>query len=401
MKEITGKYNTCKVFTDDIDKNCINQLSELMNLECIKDSEIRIMSDCHAGSGCVIGTTMTLTDKVIPNLVGVDIGCGMLVIKLVEKSIDFAKLDNVIHTDIPSGRNIHTETDSQWTDDCESLIKLDSLIAPTNKTVDKLSIGTLGSGNHFIEVDKDEDGYYYLVIHTGSRHLGVAICKYYQRLSYKRLTSNEVLFGAKIAEMRMNGRQSEIAAMIAEGRKNFVAPDKDLTYVTGNDFNNYLHDMDIARAFAIMNRSAIASNIIDAMGWHIADFIETVHNYIDTEHMILRKGAVSAQRGERLIIPLNMRDGSLICVGKGNEDWNYSAPHGAGRLLSRSDAKREIKLSDFKETMKGIYSTSVCDETIDESPFAYKPAQEIIGCIRDTVDIVNIIKPVYNFKATK
>lgn len=361
MFELTGKYESCKVFTDNTDNETISQLMNLLNQEFIKGNKIRIMPDTHAGAGCVIGTTMTINDKIVPNLVGVDIGCGMHAVKLKESKIDFNKLDEIIKTYVPSGFAI-------WEHPVSTNPELTDIYAPINIDRANKSLGTLGGGNHFIEIDRDSDNNLWLVVHTGSRHLGIEICSHYQNLAYESL-------------------KDQIPNI-----------PKELAYVHGNDFDNYIHDMKITQRHAILNRKTIVNNIINHMDWNIATEFETIHNYIDCENMILRKGSVSAQLGEALIIPINMHDGSLICMGKGNPDWNYSAPHGAGRLMSRSEAKENISIEEYQECMKGIYTTSVCPSTLDESPMAYKPMQEIIDNIQDTVEVIDIIKPVYNYK---
>lgn len=395
MFELNGKHNSCKVFTDNCDNETISQLTNLLNQECVKDSTIRIMSDVHAGKGCVIGTTMTLKDKVIPNLVGVDIGCGMYALKLAETAIDYEKLDETIRKYVPSGFDIHEKP--------IAFSSINKIHAPINEDRAYQSLGTLGGGNHFIEVDRGADGHLWLVIHTGSRHLGIEVCDYYQNLAYKKLKSGatEAEIKTVIDRLKAAGRQNEIndAVKALKGKESSVP--KDLCYVEGEDFDNYIHDMKLAQEHAAINRETIANLIIDHMDLHVTESFQTIHNYIDTENMILRKGAVSAQDGETLIIPMNMRDGSLICVGKGNPDWNCSAPHGAGRIMSRGKAKELVSMEEFKASMQGIYSTSVNQSTIDESPMAYKPMQEIIDNIGETVDIVDIIKPVYNFKASE
>lgn len=555
MFELNGKYNSCKIFTDNCDSETISQLTNLLNQESVEDSKIRIMPDTHAGKGSVIGTTMTLHDHVIPNLVGVDIGCfvgetpvwtgcgyvsikeladqnacqteaydmetqefivtdatakltrknaeliqvnysakfckpctvkctpdhkflvytnliknntqiptwieaknlkpnmqlvandnhvfvnyvkpltekadvycltvphyhnftimggvivhncGMLSIKLKEHDVDLVKLDDCIKKQIPAGFAIHETAISK------SLA--DKIIAPVDVEKAFKSLGTLGGGNHFIELDRDFHGNLWLVIHTGSRHLGIEVCNYYQNKAYETLQNKaaggtlENLIADKIAELKMQHREKEISNTIKRIRAQYdlINPDvpKELAYVTGQYFDDYIHDMHLTQQHAAINRKCIAGAIMNHMNLHpMNDYdssdecFDTIHNYIDMDHMILRKGAVSAQNGERLLIPMNMRDGSLICVGKGNPDWNFSAPHGAGRIMSRSKAKDEVDLKDFKESMKGIYSSSVCESTIDESPFVYKPMQEIMDNIFDTVTILDIIKPVYNFKA--
>lgn len=400
MLELRGKYNTCKVFTDNVDNATIGQLIALMNQSSVADSQIRIMPDTHAGKGCVIGTTMTIGNKVIPNLVGVDIGCGMAVAELKETRIDLPKLDSVIRKKVPSGFSIRDKAHKFLRN-----VDLEELYCYKNINVDRAekSLGTLGGGNHFIEVDISESGQLYLVVHTGSRNLGKQVAEYYQDLAWKSLKNGNKgdLIKAKIDELKAAGRQSEIEAEIAKIQSTIESVPKELAYCEGELFDKYIHDMKITQEYAYWNREAILDTIVDEMHLHVVEQWQTIHNYIDTENMILRKGSVSAQAGEKLIIPMNMRDGSLICIGKGNPDWNFSAPHGAGRLMSRSEAKQSISMSEFKKTMSdaGIYSTSVNKSTIDESPMAYKPMQEIIDNIGDTVEIVNIIKPVYNFKA--
>lgn len=559
MVELKGKYNNCKVFTDNIDNATIGQLMALLNQQSAEGSQIRIMPDTHAGAGCVIGTTMTLNDKVIPNLVGVDIGCftgdtkvwlssghyesikslvgksfivdsfdeeqncfvyskavalktrenaslvsvtyksktikntttvrctpdhkflvsndtshdysdvawveakdlvkdmrlvseddyvyvegvtelqekedvyclsvecthnfvldggvivhncGMLAVKLKEKRIDLPNLDSVIRKYVPSGGDVHSETNEDRT-----TLRVDELRcfgkpnANIRADLAYQSVGTLGGGNHFIEVDKDTDGNLWLVVHTGSRHLGLEVCGYYQNLAYEKIkqkvnggTRNEKV-NALIEKLKAEGRQKDISKEIDKFNKEYKEQNPsipyELAYVEGNDFKDYIHDMDMVQKHAACNRAEIVRVILKYAKLHEVERFETIHNYIDTENMILRKGSVSAQADEKLIIPMNMRDGSLICLGKGNPDWNYSAPHGAGRRLSRSEAKSKISMSEFKKTMTdaGIYSTSVNKGTIDESPMAYKPMDEIIRNIDDTVEIIDIIKPIYNFKA--
>lgn len=391
MIELKAKFNNAKVFTDNIDAETISQIMLLLNQEFTKDNKIRIMPDTHAGSGCVIGTTMTIKDKIVPNLVGVDIGCGMHAVKLKEKEIDLSALDEVIEKYIPSGTNIHELMVSPY--------DLDDIIAPIDKERARRSIGTLGGGNHFIEVNRDSEGYLWLVIHTGSRHLGIEICKYYQDLAYKTLKGRGDAVKNVIERLKAEGRQREIESAIKAIKEKEITIPKDLCYLEGDNFRNYIHDMNLAQKYALTNRMSIADEIMRLLFLHEEERFDTIHNYIDIDNMILRKGAISAQAGEKVIIPMNMRDGSLICVGKGNPDWNYSAPHGAGRVMSRSKAKETINMHDFKESMKDIYSTSVVESTIDEAPMVYKPMNEIIANIKDTVEVIDIIKPIYNFKA--
>ena len=400
MIELNGKYNTAKVYTDRIDAATIGQVTALLNQESIKDSKICIMPDTHAGAGCVIGTTMTIQDNVIPNLVGVDIGCGMAVAKVEETRIELPKLDSVINKKIPSGFSIR-EKKHKYVDN----IDLSELYCIKSINLDRAykSIGTLGGGNHFIEVDTDNDGNKYLVVHTGSRNLGKQVAEFYQEEAWKILKNGNRgdLIKEKIAELTKAGRQNEIEAAIKEIKSTVESVPRELAYCEGQLFDNYIHDMKITQEYAYWNRKTIIDTIVKAMKWHVIEDFQTIHNYIDTKNMILRKGSVSAETGEKLIIPINMRDGSLICIGKGNEDWNKSAPHGAGRLMSRSQAKESFTVSEFKKTMDEakIYTTSVSKDTLDECPMTYKPMQEIIDNIKPTVDIIDIIKPIYNFKA--
>lgn len=398
MIELRGKYNSCKVFTDLIDNAAISQLTLLMNQEFCKDAQIRIMPDVHAGAGCTIGTTMTIHDKIVPNLVGVDIGCSVTCIQIQETEFDPQKLDNIIRSCIPSGHNIHNKEYRTYTD-------IENLRCKNHVDLSRAyrSIGTLGGGNHYLELDKDDEGNLYLCIHSGSRHLGLEVAKYYQDLAYNNCNgaSNDDI-KQLIAEYKASGRQREIeqALITLKNTKRTSIP-KDLCYLEGSDMADYIHDMRIMNGFAKANHAKMADIIISNMGWHVVEQFTTTHNYVDTDHMILRKGSVSARKDEKLIIPMNMRDGSLICIGKGNDDWNQSAPHGAGRLMSRGEARDNVNMDEYKESMKDIWSTSVCEATIDESPMAYKPMESIIENVKDTVDIVKIIQPVYNFKASE
>jgi RNA-splicing ligase RtcB len=402
MFELQGKYNSCKVFTDNADNETISQVTALLNQECIEGNQVRIMSDTHSGKGCVIGTTIKINNhKVIPNIVGCDIGCGMLVVKLKQTRLNLPELDSVIRKYVPSGFDIH--------DTAIATSNIDQIKCPIRKEKAYKSLGTLGGGNHFIEVDKDSNGDLYLVIHTGSRHLGIEICDYYQNLAYNKLV--EKAKGGKLSdfikrivdEYTEAGRTKEINKAIKQCKQDYnnikVGVPQALAYLEDSDFEDYIHDMKLAQEHASINRATIADQIIKHARLYEVERFETIHNYIDCDNMILRKGSVSAQAGEKIIIPMNMRDGSLICIGKGNPDWNYSAPHGAGRLMSRSVAKESISISEYKESMSGIYSTCINTSTIDESPMAYKPMDEIIKNIQDTVEIIDIIKPIYNFKA--
>jgi RNA-splicing ligase RtcB len=372
MIPLQGQYNTALVYTFDIDQEAISQIIELCNQEAYKNSVIKIMPDTHAGAGCTIGTTMTIDDKVTPNLVGSDIGCGMFVVKLKQKleDIDLQKVDECIKQYIPNGTNIRDKEHpyNKYVD--LSLLKCKSNI---NIDIAKKSIGVLGRGNHFIEMNKDSENNIYLVIHSGSSCLGKQIAEYYQNLAIKEINDDP-----KINKVP-----------------------KALCYLQGDNLKNYLYDMGIAQAYAQFNREAIADTIINKMNWEEESHFTTIHNYIDLANKILRKGAISAKKGEKVIIPLNRIDGSIIAIGKGNPDWNYSAPHGAGRILSRSKAKELLKVEDDINAMKenNIFSSTCNNATIDESKGAYKPSEEIINNIKDTVDIVKIIKPIYNFKA--
>ncbi len=398
MLELRGRYNTAKVFTDLIDENAISQIIELLNQPMSEGQQIRIMPDVHAGAGCTIGTTMTITDKAVPNLVGVDIGCGMETVCIKENFIEVQKLDKLIRAQVPSGFAIRNKI-HRYMEKIE-LLDLYCFDHINHNRAEK-SLGTLGGGNHFIEVDRGEDGSIYIVIHSGSRHLGLEVAKYYQEEAYKRLNScSKAEVETLIAKLKAENKEKQIQKELKKltNTKRTDVP-KALAYTEGELFEQYIHDMKIVQKYAMLNRQAMMDEIVKGMGLHIRDCFTTVHNYIDTEKMILRKGAVSAQREETLLIPINMRDGSLICTGKGNPDWNCSAPHGAGRVLSRGEAKATLTLSEFKRQMKGIYSTSVSRDTIDESPMAYKSIDDIISNIGDTVDINDIIKPIYNFKA--
>lgn len=408
-----------KIFTQNIEQEALDQINTLMEQPAFSDCKVRIMPDVHAGAGCVIGFTADLGDKVIPNIVGVDIGCGMLTIELGYydendslknvTDIDFEKLDAVIRKCVPCGHNVH-EPSSIY----RPKIKFEKLqelrcyreLKDTKRL--ERSIGTLGGGNHFIEIDEGTDGKKYLVIHTGSRNLGKQVADYYQNLAVELMQGKDELFAKQeqlIADYKAQGRRNEIEAAIKELRKAWKAKELDipkpLCYLTGKYREDYLHDMVICQEFAQDNRVAIAAIVSAEMDWYAIDAFETIHNYIEFETNMVRKGAISAKKGEKLLIPINMRDGCIVGVGKGNDDWNQSAPHGAGRIMSRMKAREVLDLDAFKESMDGIYTTSVSAETIDEAPMVYKPMDEIIENIKDTVDILEIIKPVYNFKASE
>ena len=396
MIELQGKYDTAKVFTDNVEQQAISQIINLLNQEFVTGSKIRIMPDTHYGAGCTIGTTMTITDKIVPNLVGVDIGCGMETVILENDRVELQKLDKVIHANIPSGFDTR-DKQHHYMDD----INLKELRCAKHVNLERaeLSMGTLGGGNHFIELDKDDDGRLYLVVHSGSRNLGKQVAEYYQDAAVKSLKDRSKQINALIAELKKQGRQTEIEAEVKKLGVRKV--DRSLAFCEGDLFDDYLHDMAIVQRYAELNRRAIVREIVKHMKFKTADSFTTVHNYIDLDSMILRKGAISAKAGERVLIPINMRDGSLICVGKGNPDWNCSAPHGAGRLMSRSAAKQSFTLTQFEKSMEGIYSSTVNKSTIDEAPMAYKPMEEIVGNIGDTAEIVTTIKPLYNFKAAE
>jgi tRNA-splicing ligase RtcB len=365
MIEYKGKYNSAKVFSDMVEDTAASQIVNLLNQPFVKGARIRIMSDVHAGAGCVIGFTADLQGMVIPNLIGVDIGCGMLVVDLSRLSLDIKNLDNYIHENIPAGFDVHSVNKTGYKEH-EKILCYGELV---NNHRFGLAIGTLGGGNHFIEINSSEKtGKTFLVIHTGSRNLGKQVADYYQKVAIN-------LLGGEYP--------------------------KDLCFLEGQKMDEYLHDMKICQEYAVENRKQIAESILGFLGSSLKsqDNFTTTHNYVNFKDNIMRKGAVSAREGERLIIPMNMRDGSLLCVGKGNADWNFSAPHGAGRIMSRGQAKRSISMDEYKTSMEGVYTTCVTQGTIDESPMAYKPMEEIINNIGDTVDVVDIIKPVYNFKA--
>lgn len=392
-----------KIFTDNVEPKALDRIYTLVKQPAFKDCKVRIMPDVHAGAGCVIGFTADLGDKVIPNIVGVDIGCGMRTVMLGNIDIDFEKLDRAIRSEVPSGRNVHEEVNFCW----KRLYDLRCI--RHIKDLDRIlrSIGTLGGGNHFIEVDQDGEGNKYLIIHTGSRNLGKQVAEYYQNLAIENLHGNRAIREAEqklISEYKAYGRQSEIQDELLRLKRVFRPGGdvpKDLCYLEGEDRENYLHDMGICQTFAWANRAAIADAIQLAMGWAWRPSFETVHNYIELRTGIVRKGAISAKRGERLLIPINMRDGCILGFGKGNPDWNYSAPHGAGRIMSRSAAKESITLDEFRESMTGVFTTSVSEATIDESPMAYKSIDDILGRISDTVVVDKILKPVYNYKASE
>lgn len=398
-----------KIFTDNIEHEALNQIHTLVKQPAFSDCKVRIMPDVHAGAGCVIGFTADLGEKVIPNIVGVDIGCGMITTNLGNIDINFNELDEVIRRYVPSGRNVHDfENTKPATDIIDKLYCKEKL-----KNVDwlKRSCGTLGGGNHFIEIDEDKKGNKYLIIHSGSRNVGKQVAEIYQQMAIDDISgkSNFKEDSEKlISEYKSSGREKEInkamKALKLSYEQNTPKIPKELSYLTGEHREMYLHDMKLCQEFAVLNRRTIQSIICYYMGWEITketERFQTIHNYIEHETNIVRKGAISAKTGEKVLIPINMRDGCILGIGKGNEDWNYSAPHGAGRIMSRSKAKEMVSLEEYEKSMSGIFTTSVNVLTIDESPMAYKPIKEIVENIKDTVEIVDIIKPVYNFKASE
>ncbi|MCL2076154.1 MAG: RtcB family protein [Betaproteobacteria bacterium] len=398
MIEVKGKHNTALCYCGELEPEAMKQIKAVCDREEFADSRIRIMPDVHAGKGCTIGTTMTITDKVVPGMVGVDIGCGMETARLAERNLDFEKLDRLIRAEIPSGRGIRKKHHP-----LNSEIDLDRLRCADRVKIDRarLSIGTLGGGNHFIEIGRADDGTLYLVVHSGSRHLGQEVANLYQDEACKRLSgSAKKTVRDAIAALQAKGREHEIEETLQRLQSGAGIP-KDLSYASGKLFDDYMHDMRLVQRFATLNRRAMTEVILSGMNLTETDRFTTIHNYIDTEAMILRKGSVSAKSGEHLLIPINMRDGSLICVGKGNAEWNYSAPHGAGRLMSRTKAFNTLSMDEFKSEMEGIFSTSIHRKTLDESPMAYKSMDEILSRIRPTVDVIERIRTAYNFKASE
>lgn len=398
-----------KIFTENIEHEALNQIYTLVKQPAFSDCKIRIMPDVHAGAGCVIGFTADLGEKVIPNIVGVDIGCGMLTTNLGNIDIDFERLDNIIREYVPSGRKVHGEENSSVASDIIEKLYCKEQLKNINWL--KRSCGTLGGGNHFIEVDNDSNNNKYLIIHSGSRNVGKQVAEIYQQMAINDISgkSNFKQDSKKlIAEYKKCKREREISKAIKELKQSYEANTtkipRELSYLVGKHREMYLHDMKLCQEFAEINRRTIQSIICYYMGWEVTketERFQTIHNYIEHDINIVRKGAISAKAGEKVLIPINMRDGCILGIGKGNEDWNYSAPHGAGRTMSRSKAKESILLEEYQKAMDGIFTTSVNTSTIDESPMAYKTMDEIIGHIKDTVEIVDIIKPIYNFKANE
>ncbi len=405
MKIVKGEYSEAIIFTDDIEEEATEQIKELCSQPFAKGCKIRIMPDTHAGKSCVIGFTADLKDKIIPNIVGVDIGCGMLTISLGKEEIDLEKLDETIKKYVPSGMNVHEGRMVRYPElqnlYCYRMLR-------NSKRIER-SIGTLGGGNHFIEIDKDKNDNKYLIIHSGSRNLGTQVAEYYQKLAVDLCSGKEDYFIKRdelIDTFKKEGRRKEIQKELKKLKEKydsmFPTYPKELCFLSGKYREEYLHDMNICQEYAVLNRNTIADIILKRMfNKSLSDYesFNTTHNYINFKDNIIRKGSVSAYKGEKLLIPINMRDGSLICIGKGNENWNYSAPHGAGRLMSRTKAKEVLNLEEFKDSMKGIFTSSISENTLDEAPMVYKPMEEIINNIQETVEILEIIKPIYNFKA--
>ena len=398
MLEIKGNMNTAICYAKVIETEAIEQIQRMCDYEFTKGSKVRIMPDVHAGKGCTIGTTMTVHDKVVPNIVGVDIGCGMYTIDLGYEDVDFEKLDEAAHF-VPSGMNV-------WDGRIEKFDLTNLRCYRYLKDTKRLerSLGTLGGGNHFIEVDQAQDGGKYLVIHTGSRNLGKQVADYYQGLAIELGKGKEEYFAkrdALIEEYKAAGRRKEIQNALKQltwTEKQAETPD-DLCFLYGKYLEDYLYDVDICQKFAVRNREKIAEILLERINVEAGESFHTIHNYIDIDEMILRKGAIAAHDGEKVLIPINMRDGSVLAVGKGNPEWNYSAPHGAGRIMSRNAAKERLNLDEYRKVMEGIYTTSVNEATLDEAPMAYKSLDDIIEVIRDSVTIIDVMKPIYNFKA--
>lgn len=402
MIEIAGKFNTAVCYTDSLEDTAYAQIESVCNEEVFKESKIRIMPDVHAGKGCTIGTTMTITDKVVPNMVGVDIGCGMYTVTLGKVDIDLEKFDEAAHF-IPCGRNVWEGRQERFD---LSVLKCYRNLKDTKRL--ERSLGTLGGGNHFIEIDNDEDGNKYIVIHSGSRNLGTQVAEFYQGIAIDLNLGKEDYYKQKeeiIRTYKEQGRRNEIQTTLKALEKEFEAKTpsmpRELCYLYGTFMEDYLHDIKICQQFAKRNREKMAEVLLERTGLIGLEAFQTIHNYIDVDEMILRKGAVSAKNGEKLLIPINMRDGSLICVGKGNAQWNNSAPHGAGRLMSRSAAFERLTMEEYKKQMEGIYTTCVNTSTLDESPMAYKNMDEIVANIEPTAKIISHIKPIYNFKAAE
>lgn len=402
MLEIKGKVNTAICYATVIEEEAINQIRRMCDYEFTQGAKVRIMPDVHAGKGCTIGTTMTVIDKAVPNVVGVDIGCGMYTVNLGNIEIDFEKLDEACHF-VPSGMNVWQGRQEHF--DLERLRCFREL--KDSKRLER-SLGTLGGGNHFIEIDQAADGTKYLVIHTGSRNLGKQVAEIYQNLAIDLNRGMEAYFQKRdeiIKTYKEQGRRKEIQTALKELAKEYeigpLSVPEDLCFLHGKYFDDYLADVEICQQFAKRNRELIAEVLLNRCGLTAKDAFHTIHNYIDTDEMILRKGAIAAHKGERVLIPINMRDGSVLAVGKGNPEWNFSAPHGAGRVMSRAGARKALSMEEYKKQMEGIYTTSVNEDTLDEAPMAYKSLEDIIGVIGESVEIIEVLKPIYNFKASE
>lgn len=401
MFEIKGKMNTAICYAKVVEDEAIEQVRRMCDYALTDGSRVRIMPDVHSGKGCTIGTTMTVIDKACPNIVGVDIGCGMYTVKLGKDIPDFERVDEACHY-VPSGKNVWEGRSERF--DLTAFRCFRSL--KDTKRIQR-SLGTLGGGNHFIEIDKASDGTYYLVIHSGSRNLGKQVAELYQQLAIDLHMGKEQYFKERdeiIRTYKEQGRRKEIHNVLVQLKKDFAAKDllipEDICWLYGSFLDDYLHDVELCQQFARRNRERIAEVILERTGMVAEEVFHTIHNYIDTEEMILRKGAIAAHEGEKVLIPINMRDGSVIAIGKGNPDWNYSAPHGAGRIMSRTKAKQMLDMDEYRAAMQGIYTTSVNENTIDEAPMAYKSLEDIIDVIKESVDVVEVMKPVYNFKAS-
>ena len=402
MLEIKGNVNTAVCYAKVIEDGAIEQIRRMCDYALTEGSRVRIMPDVHAGKGCTIGTTMTVIDKACPNIVGVDIGCGMYTVKLADKVLDFERIDEACHY-IPSGMNVWEGRTERF--DLTALHCYRSL--KDTKRLER-SLGTLGGGNHFIEIDKASDGTCYLVIHSGSRNLGKQVAEIYQRLAIELHAGKEDYYVRReeiIRSYKAEGRRSEIQYALKALEKEYTAkaPDipEDLCWLYGTFLEDYLHDVEICQKFARRSRERMAEVILERTGMAAIEAFHTIHNYIDTDEMILRKGAIAAHEGEKVLIPINMRDGSIIAIGKGNPEWNFSAPHGAGRVMSRAMAKRSVSMEEYRAAMEGIYTSSVNESTLDEAPMVYKSLEDIIDVVRESVDIADVIKPVFNFKAAE
>ena len=398
--EIRGRWGTAIAYAKVIEEEAVEQIRRMCDYEFTEGASIRIMPDVHWGKGCTIGTTMTVRDKVVPNLVGVDIGCGMYTVDLGKGEIDLERFDEAAHF-VPSGRNLWDGRQERF-----DLTELRCYRALKDTKRIARSLGTLGGGNHFIEIDRSADGTNYLVIHTGSRNLGKQVAEYYQNIAIDLSHGKDELFRARdelIRRYKAEGRRSELQEALKDLNRGFQAKEAeipaDLAFLYGSYLEDYLHDIEICQNFARRNREVIARVLLERTGLTAGEAFHTIHNYIDVEERILRKGAIAARVGERVLIPINMRDGSILAVGRGDPDWNWSAPHGAGRLMSRTAAKENLSMDEFRETMADVYTTAVNENTLDEAPMAYKSLADIIDVIEDSVDVIEVLKPIYNFKA--